>query len=280
MINLRKLINYIIILVASVLLTTIYIYSRSNLTVISKQESDSVLQNPKYSEILKDEVLLGEFQASENYLGQISVRFYNFDRINKDDVDFKLSDQSGNIIYEHVYKTDQFMPNDLFPFGFPVVEGSRGRTYRFEIKSINGRPEDAVTLSRQEPLVTTSYQYPKKLLIKNPKLASEFLIKKISYIKFDRNFFYSVIEYLISITLFLLLIWLFIEQLFKFKKIKKSIGASFLTLGLILIFVSAILYYLKFASLSESITILGYFIVVFGVILLLIEAKLNLRKDL
>lgn len=275
-INFKKVTILGAIFVSWLFLSFIFIYSKSNITVISKVESQNVLTKTKYTELLKGEKIEGKLIASENYLGQISVRFYNFDRINKDDVDFRLF-SGGTLIYEHVYKTDQFLPNGLFPFGFLTISDSKGKEYRFEIESVAGKPEDAITLSSESPLVATSYQYPKKLLIKNPDMAFEFLTKKISYTSYDRDFLFAVVEYLIFISLSLLIIYLSMEQLLKFKRIKKSISTSFLVLGLLFIFISAILYYLKQYSLSEQVSILGYFLLIFGVVAGLFEIKLKKR---
>ncbi len=274
----KKLIVVGFLLLSWVLLTGIFVYSKSNITVISKAEINNVLTSAKFSEILKGERIIGKFNASENYLGQISVRFYNFDRINKDEVHFRLFEKS-NLIYEHIYKTDQFLPNELFPFGFPLIADSRGKEYVFEIESTAGRSEDAVTLSPQEPLVSTSYQYPKVLLIKNPKTLSEFLLKKISYMQFNRDFAFSLIEYFVSLTISLFLIHLLLEKLFDLKKLRKIKPSSIVVgPGLVLVSFSAILLYLKQESLSEAFSMWGFFLLALGVIVLFLEIKLKLRK--
>lgn len=279
-INIKKVTILGTVFISWLFLSFIFIYSKSNITVISKAESQKVLTKTKYTELLKGEKIAGKLTASENYLGQISVRFYNFDRINKDEVNFRLYSGSA-LIYEHVYKTDQFLPNGLFPFGFLTIPDSRGKEYKFEIESVAGKPEDGVTLSLESPLVTTSYQYPKKLLLKSPGLALDFLTKKISYTSYDRDFLFSSVEYLIFISLSLLIIYLFIEELIKFKIRKKRIGDMLLVIGLILISFSAIIYYLKQYNLSESISIWGYFLLVLGTVFVLIKTKFNkTSKDL
>lgn len=273
-INLKKLLTASILLLSWVFLSLIFVYSKTNITVISKTEKDSVLTQTKFTELLKGEKIAGRFTASENYLGQISVRFYNFDRINKDEVDFKLF-SADTLIYEHIYKTDQFLPNGLFPFGFATLPDSKGQSYNFEITSIAGRPEDAITLSSQSPLVATSYQYPKSLLLKHPTLAMEFLFKKISYTEFGRDFVFSVVEYFVFIALSLFLINLFLVSLltFKLSRLKSMAGEIVVLGGLILISFSAVLYYLKMQSLSELLTIYGYFLIIIGVVVLVIKAR-------
>lgn len=256
-------------------LTALFIYQTPGLTLLSKDFGKEIFTNLTFSEFLKGEKIQGEFSASENYLGQFSVRFYNYDRINSDEVGFRLKEKgTEDWYYEHIYKTDQFQPNQLFPFGFPIIQDSRGKQYVFEIESVKGKSEDAVTLSHQEPMVSTSYQYPKRLILKDKNVLFEFLTKKASHAKIDLDFAVSFSTYINVSILSVLLLYIFLQYLFKHGvSVFRFNGSHTVSLGIIFLTISFTLLYLRKRELSETISIASYFLFVLGVIIMLIEAK-------
>ena len=150
--------------------------------------------NPLYAH----QSVIGKFTAKENNLGIIAVRFYNFNNISNDVVIFRLRQAgSSQWIYENTYKVDQFQPNKLFTFGFPVIANSKGKIYEFDITSIMGKKNDAIGLSTSGPTFVTEYKFTK----------SELLLNKFNLIKiFAEKLFYSGsdISYSISYLVFLL----------------------------------------------------------------------------
>ncbi|MBI5045172.1 MAG: hypothetical protein HZC02_04550 [Candidatus Levybacteria bacterium] len=116
--------------------------------------------NYDYSEIYKKEKVRFEIETEFSYLGIISVRFNTFRRISEDSLIFRIKEKGQkNWYYQNIYKTDQFQNNELFPFGFPPISNSRGKTYVFEIESKKGKPGDAVAVSRTTPNVSSTFQY-------------------------------------------------------------------------------------------------------------------------
>jgi len=149
------------------------------LMLISEYSSNSI-QSLKYEELLAGDKIQSEFSANQNYLGIIGVRFWNFYRLNSDSVEFKIKRKGEpNWFYSNVYKTDQFQPNDFFVFGFPIETNSKGKTYQFEISSINGIPGDAIGLSPIEPTYVAKYKYPRELFFSNYKEKLNFIYSKI-----------------------------------------------------------------------------------------------------
>jgi hypothetical protein len=272
----KKLLIIGIIVFSWIVLTATYLYSASNLTTISSNLSDNVLTRKTFNELLKGDKITGMFTVPQNFLGQLSVRFYNYDRKINDEVIFRIKEEnSSSWYYEHVYETNQFLPNGLFPFGFPVISDSKGKTYLFEVESVKGALDNAVTLSRMEPLVALSFKYPISLLIKDKKVLLEFVSNKIVYTKVDRDFIVSFFTYVNFIFLFVLIEYLFFDNLFNFKKLSiKKINSSYIiVIAMILLLISAIILYLKKTELSYSVSTWGYFFLVIGVIYAAIESK-------
>jgi hypothetical protein len=273
--NLNKYILWLVLVLSWLVFTFIYVYSRSNLTVILTDLSDTSLNQKTFNELLKGQRITGGFTASENYLGQVLVRFYNYNRINKDSVDFRLKEKGQSAwYYEHTYKTDQFLPNNLFTFGFPPITDSKGKSYEFEIESVQGQPEDAVTLSQKRPLLALEYQYPKSLIIKNPSKAMEFAQGKITTFNFSRDFLVNLITYIDFMTLIVFLEYLLLTSLNRYSLKVRGISSSYLiTASLLVMFLSAAMLYLKKPVLSESVAIISYFLLVLGVFWFLWEQK-------
>ena len=265
-----------ILILSWIILTSVYIYSGSNITVITSKLSNSILTKTTFSQFLKGEKITGEFTASQNYFGQLSIRFYNYNRTITDEVIFRIKDiNSSSWYYVHTYETNQFLPNSLFPFGFPIISDSKGKTYYFEIESVKGKADNAVTLSRQEPLVTVSFQYPKSLIIKDKNISLAFASNKIKYTEINRDFIVSFLIYVDYVFVSLLLEYLFLAGLLRSKIFSlKNLNSSYLlAIALILLAFSAVLLYLKQTDLSTSVSILGYFILVFGIFWFLVELK-------
>ena len=109
-------------------------------------------------QILEGRKLTGAITAFENNLGSMSFRFYNFDRINNDILVFRIKEKEAlSWYYENYYKVDQFQPDQLFPFGFPPIKGSKNKQYSYEIESLQGKHGDAIAISRYPPQITTKY---------------------------------------------------------------------------------------------------------------------------
>jgi hypothetical protein len=272
-------------------LTGIYIYSFGNLTIAQSDLGKEAffittnsykgirVQNADYNELLRGEKLKGIFIADNNFLGQVSIRFYNFQRINPDSIIFRIKEKGQNKwYYENTYKTDQFQPNMLFPFGFSIIANSKGKIYNFEIESLNGLSEHAIGLSTVKPLGIVLYQYPRLTLFSNPKTLLTFIVdNKIKKIKINTQTFVEVGKYFDFIILSSFLIFLSWRYL---KKIKigsfSDINSSYIVVvGIILLTISGIIYSFKKIDLSYLISTLAYFVLVLGVIYAIFEVKKN-----
>lgn len=105
----------------------------------------------------------GEFTAHYDNLGILAVRFRTFHRINTDFLRFQIKKKGDkNWYYSALYKVDQFQDNQLFPFGFPIIQNAKGKDFIFEIISEQGKKNNAVIIQDKVPMVfVAKYQYPK-----------------------------------------------------------------------------------------------------------------------
>jgi len=120
------------------------------------------------------------FTADSDYLGMVEVRINTFNRINQDFVIFRIKDTvSGKWWYENHYDTLQFNNDELYPFGFPIINNSKGKKYLVEIESTLGRAGNNVSISNNQPNLISKYKIPKAEIIKDTVSLFNFLKIKI-----------------------------------------------------------------------------------------------------
>ncbi|MFA6569626.1 MAG: glycosyltransferase family 39 protein [Bacteroidota bacterium] len=154
-----------------------------NFTINVEKHALTNLAQWKKGEILKGEKIIGEFESRENNLGILAFRFGNsYGGKNTELIDFRLKEKNTDEwYYDNLYHADQFLPDELFTFGFPVIPNSSGKTYIFEIESLNGKPGNAITISAFNPVFETKYKYSKAELFHDPGLLFNYLILKFSH---------------------------------------------------------------------------------------------------
>ncbi len=207
-----RLILIIFLFIVGVLLS-LFTYSEK-FSILSFSYNRNNFINFQNKELLKGKKLEGKFDAKENNLGIIAVRFNTYGRINKDSVVFRIKQKNTNFwYYQNKYKVDQFQPDDFFTFGFPIIKDSKGKTYQFEIESFSGKAGDAIGLSALEPSFLTKHQFS------NARYPLNYMAKKVINSFSDSKFiFHSTLYFLplIFYILFLLLNLKFISKLYVF----------------------------------------------------------------
>jgi len=137
-----------------------------SLLSLIQNHSSNLLHGDLNIPLYQHQKIGGEFIASENYLGIVSVRFKTFLRINDDFLRFRIRQASDSAwFYQAAYKVDQFQPDALFPFGFPVVENSQGKKFIFEIESTQGQVNNSVAVSSQFPSFVSIYKFPRRAVL-------------------------------------------------------------------------------------------------------------------
>jgi len=140
------------------LLSHIY-HSDFSFTIISNTYPTDSLKTSRTHELFKGDKITGLFIAKENNLGILMVRFDNLKRINDDVIRFRLKRQGSDSWYfEGDYSTKMMHSLSMYPFGFPEIADSKGKSFIVEIESLNGRPDNAIALDRENPTLMTKYK--------------------------------------------------------------------------------------------------------------------------
>lgn len=91
-------------------------------------------QGNKTAALAKNDIYHNDFKALANNLGTIMMRFDTSHQMRSGLVQFRIKERnSSNWLYSNSYRTDQFQNDGLFPFGFPPISDSKGKTFDFEI---------------------------------------------------------------------------------------------------------------------------------------------------
>jgi hypothetical protein len=296
-------------------LSLLYSTSKASPTILIHEHAKENITSGDKSELLKGEIITGEFEAREDNLGIVAVRFNTFLRINDDIVRFRIKEKGSNKwYYENDYTTPQFQPDDLFTFGFPIISNSEGKTFQFEVESRQGEPENAVALSPIEPVFITKYQYSKAEILSNRDYLLTFAQRKIINTFSNVDFLLSFFAY--SLPLILYLIWLFFFEKYLYNKyylILIPIGLMILIsilnppnndaivigltglwiaqsyayrlkteisfyLALTLLITSAILLYSSFFEISKNFSMWSFMLLLSGVIIQLSEFRWERNK--
>ena len=112
----------------------------------------------------------GEFKATNDRLGIVAVKFNPWPEGVSDPVRFKIKAKgSADWYYQSEYYNASNTPT-FFPFGFPIIDDSKGKIYQLEIES----PVEVST-----PYFLTKYSFPLSYLKQNQSQIPGFIIEKI-----------------------------------------------------------------------------------------------------
>lgn len=153
-------------------------------------------------ELLKDQRVIISFKSTENMLGMFGILIDTHNRENTDQIVFRIKEKGvGQWYYENTYETKSFANGEYYPFGFPKIINSMGKSYIAEIASIEGTKGNAIG-------ILTNSKYYIKYVYSKGDLKTEiipFLFKKFGY--FVRMF--SPWDYIIIFSPFALFLFLF-----------------------------------------------------------------------
>lgn len=196
----------------------------SDITVIAqKQQWIETIDNSR--ELLANKKISENFLARENNLGIIAVPFNTNNKSINDKIVFRIKEQNKkNWFFQSTYNANQIQNNIPFPFGFPIIKNSKNVSYTFEIESLNGTPDDSLSISKASPYFLSKYKFSRPELIKNPRELSHFLLLKTV----ERVGQLSVAEIIFTLIFFLLpfityLVVIFLEKKIGFLGLRKKI---------------------------------------------------------
>ncbi len=154
-------------------------------------------------ELYKGDHVVAEFTSQANHLGIIGIRFHTFFRINEDFITFRIKEKgTDNWFAQVTHKSDQFQPDQYFPFGFPEIANSEGKQYVLEVSSENGKPGDAVAISTTNPPFATKHQYTKHLLQTDENQLQEFVIRKFKLLLEDKDIYFNALPNFLPLVLY------------------------------------------------------------------------------
>lgn len=188
--------------------TIIYIKNKEfSFTALEGRNNSGSLSFSHDGEMIKGDKVYGHFLSQYPYLGTISVRFSTFYRINSDFLTFRIKESSATSwYYQASYKTDQFQPDKLFPFGFPVIKDSQGKVYQFELESENGTTGSGVYVNGTFPAFVDKHVFPRSSVLSSlPKFVYYFYNKIVNIIG-DKDVRINSLSFIFPLTAYIIFI--------------------------------------------------------------------------
>src|SRR5581483_7137115 len=177
----RNFFYYIAIIAISLLGITRTIHQKNiSLTAFENFHFENIFLQSREERLLANQRVVGEFKSKENNLGIVAIKFDKKYKSQNGLVTFKIKEKGKNDwYYENTYNAKEFEGYDFFPFGFPIISGSKNKYYSIELVSKNGNETDAVGINIEKPVVISKYQFTKSELFGNKELLLTFSIKKL-----------------------------------------------------------------------------------------------------
>lgn len=203
----------------------------SSLSIIIQEHQASNIKN---ADILVGGKISQEFVVGYDNFGIVAIRFHTFQKSIDDTLTFRLREKgSRDWYYTANYKTDQFQDHQLFPFGFPVIENSKGKTFQIEIESKFGSETNHVKVDRLLPVLVSKHKYQLQISNIFSSETYQYLILKIGSMVGSLSLLFPIILYLLPAffyfllrrpSIFLILLPLFVILLFHWLSLPKPIN--------------------------------------------------------
>jgi hypothetical protein len=187
---------------------SVFLRPGSQFSIISYLQDKDTLQFSGSHTLLRSQKVNGEFKANENHLGIIWIRFIqpNFVNFEKEDtIVFRVKEKKSKDWYQvNSYKSGLIYGTSLFPFGFPPIKDSKDKIYQFQIESLNGNGENALTIDKRRLTILSSYQIPKNEIFESANTLSNFVLKKIIITFLNLDFLLYSTIYLLPLSYYIL----------------------------------------------------------------------------
>lgn len=226
------IIPFLLLLLWFGLTSSYIIHLDTAFSLLSYNLPKTVFTHLPQDKLEKGDYVSGEFVAQENNLGILSLRFETFLRPayqNEDLLLFQIKEKGfSNWYYKNIYRDGTIYDVPFFPFGFPIISNSKGKTYEFKIISLKGDNNNSVAVSERWQNIAAKYKFSKTELVQNKTGLLQFSIKK---------FFSSLetIDVLFSSFVYLLPLFFYLTLLSPLGKYLKKplifIGRKFFNLG-------------------------------------------------
>lgn len=174
-------------------------------TAIQIYHDKTVFMEDVHGPLVEDKPLRSEIIATDNNLGLIKLRINTYNRQNVDTIHFRLRETGSSAwIADNTYAVDLFPNGLLYPFGFPAIPDSKGKTYEFELVSEHGTPQNAIGIERGYHAVASVYVFQKETLLGNRHELVWFIDEKIKSLFVDAYFDVFYLMFLLPTFVYLL----------------------------------------------------------------------------
>ena len=151
----------------------------THVTSLLFYHDDNVFHTVSSGPIVAGKTIVGEFQAQYANLAMVKLRISTFHRLNTTHIRFALREKGEDSwLISNTYTVDRFPDGLLYPFGFPVIFDSKGKTYEFVIESPDGTPDNTIGIKTGYHDMATQYVFQKSALLSDRKLLREFVAEK------------------------------------------------------------------------------------------------------
>jgi hypothetical protein len=155
---------------------------------------------PKGNLLFKGTKVIGEFVSQEDNLGIVTIHVGRSLVAQPDEplyLRFHIKEKSQeNWYYENVYNVGSLREDESIVFGFPKISSSKGKTYEFELLSLNGDKTNAIAIINGHDSFVTRYIYSRK------EISGKNLYIAMPYKKIISVFMYP--QVLLSTSIFIL----------------------------------------------------------------------------
>lgn len=148
--------------------------------ITSLSVTGSIPETQKGTAILPLTPYVGQFIASYDRLGVVKIRISTGGRLNTNTVVFRLRERGQKTwLVQNAYVTDRFPDGEFYPFGFPVIENSKGKTYEYELTTSDGSAQNTIKVLPGSYAFQSQYIYSSALIRSDGAAALWFLQQKL-----------------------------------------------------------------------------------------------------
>ncbi|WP_426350478.1 DUF2142 domain-containing protein [Alloiococcus sp. CFN-8] len=102
-------------------------------------------------EILAGDIVTQSFKSEADKITSVEVLISNYYRTNKSTLEFGIKEEGSNSNLRTVTIDTEFLrDNEYYTFDFEPIENTKGKSYNFYIKSIDGYKDNSITLHKSE----------------------------------------------------------------------------------------------------------------------------------
>lgn len=137
-----------------------------NSTSLITYHDENVFASYTPEPLTPERSIRGEFQARYDNLGMVKFRIRTFHRMNTSHIRLQIREKGASDWWAtNTYALDRFGDGLLYPFGFPVIPDSKGKTYEFLVESVDGDRGNAIGIAPGYHNAATQYVYKKSGIV-------------------------------------------------------------------------------------------------------------------